>query len=400
MKTIFKLLIIGLVAVQYSCSPKMSAKKKVYDLYLFTENGKWGYIDEKGTVMIPPIYEGCCFDYIYGVCSQNFSSNHYCAVKKGGKFGVIDAKGNEIIAFQYDDISFHSDDTLFEAKSNDKWGVIDAHNNLIFPFVFNDKYDFNLYSDCGYGKIKDVVYKLDYKTKEMIPTNNANIYGYYNDYIEVKVDGKYGFLNKKGEMIVQPIYQNSSWFEEGLAAVQLDGKWGFIDTLGNMVIKPQFDHAESFGDGNTKYAVVQIDEKFGAIDRSGNFVIKPVYDNLIDASDPDFPKVLFAACLKNDKGRYRWGLINLKEEWVLANDYQYLFYDSDNQSVSAKNGEGVCGVFNLKTGKGIIPFEYESIGYYYDDGLTLFSKRDKNTGQIYFGYFDKNGKVIWQEKIR
>jgi len=348
--------------------------------------------------MIPPIYEGCYFDDTYGVCSRNFLSNHYCAVKKGGKFGVIDGKGNEIIPFLYDDISFYSWDTIFKAKSNDKWGVIDIHNNLIFPFVFDDKYDLSLYD--GYGKIKDVVYKLDYKTKEMTPTKNANIYGYYNDYLEVKVDGKFGFMNKKGEIVIQPVYQDVHRFDHGMAAVELDGKWGFIDTLGNMVVKPLFDYVMSFGCGNIKYAVVQIDDKYGAIDRSGNFVIKPVYDYLYDTSDPDFPEDLFAACLKNDKGKCRWGLINQKEEWVLANEYQELYYQWENQNVMAKNGEGLCGVLNLKTKKVIIPFDYESIGYYDDKGLTLFSKRDKNTGRIYFGYFDKNGKVIWQEKIR
>jgi len=397
MKTTLKLLIIGLIILLNSCTSSLFTKKRPVELYLFTENGKWGYIDEKGTVMIPPIYEGCCFDYFYGVCTQHFSSNGLCVVKKGGKFGIIDAKGNEIIPFQYDNIELnYFCDTLFEAKSNDKWGVIDINNNLIFPFVFNDKYDLYLHKECGYGKIKDVVYKLDYKTKEMTPTKYSGVIWCDEDLSEVKVDGKYGFMNKKGELVIQPIYQNTSQFEEGLAAVQLDGKWGIIDTLGNMVIKPQFDDIRSFRGGNTKYAVFQIDEKYGAIDRKGNFVIKPVYDGLYDVSDTDSPEVLLAACLKNDKGQYRWGLINQKEEWLLANEYQDLYCDNNN--VTAKNGDGLYGVFNLKSKKNIIPFEYESIYYYYDDGLTLFQKKDSTSGKLYFGYFDKNGKVIWRQK--
>jgi hypothetical protein len=399
MKTTLKLLMIGLIILLNSCTASLFTKKRPIELYLFTENGKWGYIDEKGTVMIPPIYEGCCFDMYKRVCTNSFLSNRYCVVKKGGKFGVIDAKGNEIIAFQYDDIRNDFSDTIFKAKSNDKWGVIEIHNNLIFPFVFNDKDYLYLFHECGYGKIEEVVYKLDYKTKEMTPTKFNDVHVYYEDFPEVKVDGKYGFMNKKGEIVIQPVYQDVSHFNYGMAAVKIDGKWGFIDTLGNMVIKPLFDYAMSFGFGNIKYAVVQIDEKYGAIDRSGNFVIKPVYDVLYDASDPDFPEDLFLAYLKNDNDQFRCGLINLKEEWVLANEYQDLYYDWDNHNVTAKNKEGLYGVFNLKSKKIIIPFEYESIDYYYDDGLTLFQKKDSTSGKSYFGYFDKKGKVIWRQKI-
>ncbi|MEI6346791.1 MAG: WG repeat-containing protein [Bacteroidota bacterium] len=399
MKTTLKLLIIGLIILFNSCTSSLFTKKRPVELYLFTENDKWGYMDKNGKVKIKPIYDGCCFSINYSeqVCTQNFTnSSPYCVIKKGDKFGMINAKGNEIIPFQYDDIGYNSSDSLFKVKSNDKWGVIDTHNNLIFPFVFNDKYDLKLYNEFGYGKIKDVVYKLDCKTKEMTPTKYSGVIWCDEDLSEVKVDGKYGFMNKKGELVIQPIYQNASQFEEGLAAVQLDGKWGFIDTLGNMVIKPQFDDVRPFRGGNTKYAVFQIDEKYGAIDRKGNFVIKPVYDGIYDVSDTDSPEVLLAACLKNDKGQYRWGLINQKEEWLLANEYQYLY--CDNHNVTAKNGGGLYGVFKLKSKKIIIPFEYESIDYYHDDGLTLFQKKDSASGKSYFGYFDINGKVIWRQK--
>lgn len=398
MKTIFKLLIIGLVAVLYSCSPKMSAKKKVYDLYLFTENGKWGYIDENGTVMIPPIYEGCCFEQLYidDVCTQKFSSDELCVVKKGGKFGVIDAKGNEIIPFQYDDISFYSDDTLFEAKSNDKWGVIDIHNNLIFPFVFINEYDLILYNECGYGKIKEVVYKLDYKTKEMTPTECRYVYRCDDGFPLEKIDGQFGFMNKKGELIIQPIYQDVLPFVEGLAAVQLDGKWGFIDTLGNMVIKPQFDEVEGFS-SIQDYAngIVVIDGKYGAIDRKGNWLIQPSYDYLCFSFEN-----MFCARFNDEKGESCWILIDIKGEMVLPDKYRLILYNMYNGTITAENMERKYGVFILNTKEIIIPFEYEYIDSYNEDGLTLFLKKDSTSGKSHFGYFDKNGKVIWQEKIR
>ena len=41
-------------------------------------------------------------------------------------------------------------------------------------------------------------------------------------------NGKYGFKNKSGEIVVQAKYQDAFAFSEGLAAVQLNEKWGFI----------------------------------------------------------------------------------------------------------------------------------------------------------------------------
>ena len=34
-------------------------------------------------------------------------------------------------------------------------------------------------------------------------------------------------------------------FNEGLAPVKIDGKWGFIDTKGNVVITPAYDEVRT-----------------------------------------------------------------------------------------------------------------------------------------------------------
>jgi hypothetical protein len=44
----------------------------------------------------------------------------------------------------------------------------------------------------------------------------------------VKVNGKMGFINKKGVLVVPAIYDSAFNFYQGRAAVEVDGKWGFI----------------------------------------------------------------------------------------------------------------------------------------------------------------------------
>jgi len=62
-------------------------------------------------------------------------------------------------------------------------------------------------------------------------------------------------------------------FAEGLAAVRVDdGRWGYIDDSGEIVIDAKYGHASHFGDG---LGFVQFPEadKFGFIDHDGNTVI-------------------------------------------------------------------------------------------------------------------------------
>ena len=44
----------------------------------------------------------------------------------------------------------------------------------------------------------------------------------------VKVKGKWGYVNEKNEMVIEPIYDEAREFYEGLAAVRVNTKWGFV----------------------------------------------------------------------------------------------------------------------------------------------------------------------------
>ncbi len=87
--------------------------------------------------------------------------------------------------------------------------------------------------------------------------------------------GKWGYKDWKGNVLIQPTFQEAFQFSEGLACVEKDEKLGFIDTKGEIVIDYQFDAACSFSEG---VAVATINEKTGYIDKEGQWVIQPMYD--------------------------------------------------------------------------------------------------------------------------
>ncbi len=88
----------------------------------------------------------------------------------------------------------------------------------------------------------------------------------------IRENGKYGYIDKSGKVVIQPQFDNTMGFNEGLAATSVGGKFGYIDTKGRWAIKPQFDFTYMFSDG---LALVEINKKKGWIDRKGRIVIEP-----------------------------------------------------------------------------------------------------------------------------
>jgi hypothetical protein len=54
----------------------------------------------------------------------------------------------------------------------------------------------------------------------------------------VLINGRYGFINPKGEVVIPLQFEQVENFSEELAAAKINGRWGYIDTSGKFVIKP------------------------------------------------------------------------------------------------------------------------------------------------------------------
>jgi hypothetical protein len=82
----------------------------------------------------------------------------------------------------------------------------------------------------------------------------------------------HGFIDKQGQVVLNPRFEDAQNFSEGLALVKIKGKYGFIDRSGGIAIKAQFENAESFSGG---LACVWIDGKLGYVDKAGKYVWEP-----------------------------------------------------------------------------------------------------------------------------
>src|SRR5579872_4859299 len=71
----------------------------------------------------------------------------------------------------------------------------------------------------------------------------------------VAKNGKSGFMDKTGKLVIQAKYESAGDFSEGLASVSMAGKFGYVDATGKEVIAPQFDAAAPFSEGFAKISM-------------------------------------------------------------------------------------------------------------------------------------------------
>ena len=104
------------------------------------------------------------------------------------------------------------------------------------PIAGADKiWDFNG-QDITYARKDKKIGFIDTKGNWVIEAKFDKAKSFLKDLAPVSIGKKWGFVNKKGTMIVDFIYKDAEVFsKDGLAPVK-NKEWGFIDVNGKLVI--------------------------------------------------------------------------------------------------------------------------------------------------------------------
>jgi len=305
---------------------------------------KQGFMNRQGQVVIEPIFS-----------KVNYFNEGLALVAEEGDWGYIDKKGKVIIKLQYgwatdfsEELAQVSIATEENGEKTTKTTFIDKKSNE----AMDEKFDFNSRSESLFK----------------------------NGIACIAQNRKWGFINKTGEFIIDPIYEVARNFNEGLAPVKTNGKWGFINTEGKFVIEPSFESAFPFREG---FAAVQIDGKWGFIDKKGKVIIKPLYD-LMEYDKPEFSEGMARICINN-----KWGFIDEKGKTVIEPTYDYTGNFKGDMAVLKVGGK--VGYLS-KSGQVIVKPEFIS-GEDFRQGLA-FVMVSQNPDK--YAYIDKEGKIVWE----
>jgi serine/threonine protein kinase len=251
-----------------------------------SNNARYGFVDLNGKEVVPPSYED----------ARPFREG-VAAVMLNGKWGFIDKTGKVRIPLKYDAIDSFVNGFAY-VVSNDKCGYIDKSGNETVPLKYEST-----------GKPGDKLFELiDLIFAIRTPANRT--------LLVVKTEGKIGYVDGKGAMVIAPVFDEGVPFMGEFAAVKRGDKWGFIDSKGVEVIPVRYDSVSLLGfrDG---LAGVKLNGKWGFIDTAGNVVIAFKFDSerKLDFG-PIFREGLAAVAI--DKA---WGYIDTRGRQVIPLKY-------------------------------------------------------------------------------
>lgn len=194
----------------------------------------------------------------------------------------------------------------------------------------------------------------------------------------VEKEGKWGYIDKKGDVIIPFLYEFANSFSEGMAAVQKEGRWGYIDKKGNEVVPCQYDFVSNFSDGLGK---VEKNSKYGFVNNRGEVVVPCKYTHDKGESDirDDFHEGLLA---KTNGGKY--GYIDKEGKEVIP--YKYEDVQAFSEGLACVKKDGKWGFID-KTGNEVVPCQYDFVSNF-SEGVAGVAKGGKA------GYINKEGTEV------
>ena len=149
------------------------------DADYFPTETKWGYINQAGKVVVRPEFDD----------NRNFHEG-LAAVRKEAKWGYINQAGDVEIPLTYKSVWGFIDGLAKVQTFDNKMGFIDTDGNWIIEPTFDEVTEFS--------------------EDRAVFRNGIN----------------YGFIDKRGKVIIPAEYERAYSFKNGLAKVKLDNKYG------------------------------------------------------------------------------------------------------------------------------------------------------------------------------
>jgi hypothetical protein len=326
-------------------------------------------------------------------CTTDTDSVKLFPIKSGDKWGYVDKTGKYIINSQFDD-AFNFSEGLALVKSNDgKYGFIGEDGKYVINPIYKDATSFSEGLACVVMENGKPQF-INKENKILFTVDKAEIcFGFSEGMARVKIKGKWGYIDKTGKLIINPIYDDANEFKDGLAAVaKIDEKknekqWGFIDKSGAVKINFQFIEDKEKNRCKPDYfseglAFVSSDGKqWGCIDKEGKYQINPQFEGQ-NWGMSHFKNGVAIVSQGNS-----FGYIDKNGRYIINPQYKDANAFSANGLAAVQHSDEKWGFIN-KEGKYEINPQFEAVaGKFYGD-VAFVKSSDK------YGIIDKKGRYV------
>ena len=351
---------------------------------LFEENGKVGLKDQEGAILIPARYDAIGWsngklsivDRVVGyqanglwglihTSNKVLTAPEFLDIKPGEgsllvaqkrsrlsqrpSFGVINTSGKTIIPFMYDGLKLSGLRAIVMSRSGNRFhfGLTDLSHNFLIPVEYQRIYSL--------GSLRYAVENFEDKTAIFSEEGNQltrftidSISGFKNDLAVIYENQRQGVINRNGQVVVKPLYdevllqedrtirvrETDTWFfltgdnkplgefrGDGLTPVSPDryivyveGKLQLTDNKFQSLHPGLFSSLGQFRKGR---AIFTQGQKSGVITTTGEILVPAIYHRL--EMDDNF----FRACL--EPAPRQWCImLDLQGNQVSEKSYEYI----------------------------------------------------------------------------
>ncbi|MGN1269270.1 MAG: WG repeat-containing protein [Clostridia bacterium] len=279
------------------------------DIFIIKRNGKEGVVDKEGQTILYPEYDGIFIGGMYLIAKKDNNSlvfdlngnkiettvvskiqtenpNYFITIDENNIYKVVDSNENIVIDNDYDYIEYLPGDYFIVAK-NFKNGIININGKSLVEIKYDSIFrisDTNLLQLSTSSDKTIELYNL--KMEKIISMSNANVKEFKSSensnesYIMLLSETDFVYFDKNGNKLTsQDVYKNNQLFSK-----KINNKWGFVDKNGDIKVQNEYDMVTDFNEYG--YAGIKKDGKWGVINQEGNIVQQPIYN--IDWLQPSF----------------------------------------------------------------------------------------------------------------
>lgn len=339
---VFIMVIVGIKTLLSTDTVKITEQTSYYPVYT---NEKWGVINQKGETVIAPQYNEMItipnskVDLFICVYDVDYENSTY-------KTKIINSKNEEKFT-EYD--------------------LVEGLENI-------DKSNIMWYEEGALKVKKGNLYGLiDYTGKVILPIEYTNIealQGVKNS-IVIKKNDKVGLCDNKGNIVINPEYKEIKGigedYKNGYIVINSDNLYGLIDFTKNVVLEPKYEEIKQVSSSNI--FIVKENGTLKAINKDGETLIENKFDDVKEINEDSLVFV------RNGK----YGIINVNQEEKVQAEYDYLKYAFGNYYIAKKGNK--YGIIN-SSNETLLPFNYSKINYRKEAGFIETEKEGNTITEI------------------